>query len=97
MLLVFPFASKYRRQTAALARKRNNFVAALANPIVIAHADPGGNTEDLAREALGWKKQVLTFDIAENDNLTEMDVDAMEIKDIIAAVKNSRHDATKTP
>ena len=96
MLLMSPFAS-HHRQTTALACKRNNFVAALADLIVIASADPGGNTEDMVRQALAWNKKLLTFDFAENANLIEMGVDAMDIEDMVATVKNSRHDSTQTP
>ncbi|MFP4029471.1 MAG: DNA-processing protein DprA [Candidatus Brocadiia bacterium] len=84
MLLLSPFESKHRHQTRELARKRNEFVAALADLVVIAYAEPGGMTEDIARQALEWGKPTVTFDIDDNQNLAEMDVERMGVKEILA-------------
>jgi len=48
---------------------RNRFVAALANAVLIAHAQPGSKTEQLAQEVVGWGKQVCTLDHAANEHL----------------------------
>jgi hypothetical protein len=52
LLLLSPFAEKLRRATADLARKRNGFVAALAEAIFVAHAAPGSKTERFCRDVL---------------------------------------------
>ena len=58
-----------RRMTADTALTRNRFVAALADTVLIAHAQPGSKTEQLAREVLGWGKQVYTLDHPANEHL----------------------------
>lgn len=69
LLILSPFDAKHRRQTAALAEQRNEFVAALADRVFIAHAAPGGRTERLARQAIVWGKPLLTLAGPENLNL----------------------------
>ena len=50
MLLLSPFSGPaHSRQTARRATLRNEFVATLADEIIIVHATPGGHTETLAR------------------------------------------------
>ena len=44
MLALSPFPSVQRRPTAALAARRNEYVAELAARVFIAHAAPGGRT-----------------------------------------------------
>lgn len=88
MLLLSPFESKHRHQTRELARKRNKFVAALADLIVIAYADPGGMTEDIARQALEWGKPTVTFDIEDNEHLVEMGAEALTVDQIISRCQN---------
>lgn len=64
LLLVSPFEEKVRRITAETATARNRFVAVLADRVLIAHAEPGGKTEQLAREVAGWGKVVVTLEEA---------------------------------
>ena len=47
----------------------NRFVAALADTVLIAHAQPGSKTEQLAQEVVGWGKQVHTLDHPANEHL----------------------------
>jgi hypothetical protein len=54
LLLMSPFGEKVRRMTADTALTRNRFVAALADTVLIAHAQPGSKTEQLAQEVVGW-------------------------------------------
>ncbi len=72
LLVLSPFAEKQRRVTAQTAEVRNRFVAALADGVFVAHAAPGGRTERLCREVLGWGKTLLTLDSPENAELIEM-------------------------
>ena len=47
LLLLSPFPATAKRVTANLAARRNEFVAALADEVVIFHATPGGHLESL--------------------------------------------------
>jgi len=69
LLLMSPFGDKVRRLTVDTALTRNRFVAALADTVLIAHAQPGSKTEQLAREVVGWGKQVHTLDHPANEHL----------------------------
>jgi predicted Rossmann fold nucleotide-binding protein DprA/Smf involved in DNA uptake len=69
LLLLSPFARTVRRGDKRTALDRNRFVAALADRIFVAYADPQGKTEGFCREVLAWGKPVLTFDSAENANI----------------------------
>jgi predicted Rossmann fold nucleotide-binding protein DprA/Smf involved in DNA uptake len=69
LLLMSPFGEKVRRMTADTALTRNRFVAALADTVLIAHAQPGSKTEQLAQEVVGWGKQVYTLDHPANGYL----------------------------
>ena len=59
LLLVSPFGEQVRRITTETAMERNRFVAALAEQILIAHAEPGSKTEQLALEVAGWEKCII--------------------------------------
>jgi len=72
LLVLSPFDEKHRRPTAALAADRNDFVAAMADAVFIAHAAPGSKTESFCRRILSWGKPVLTFDSPENANLLSL-------------------------
>jgi predicted Rossmann fold nucleotide-binding protein DprA/Smf involved in DNA uptake len=72
LLLVSPFEKKHRRATADLAKKRNEFVAALADVVYVAYAAPGSTTESLCHRILRWNKPVFTFDCPDNAHLLAM-------------------------
>jgi len=78
LLVLSPFEKRFRRPTAALAATRNDFVAALAEEIFIAHAAPGSKTEAFCRRILSWSKPVLTFDSPENASLLTLGAKALE-------------------
>jgi hypothetical protein len=54
LLLLSPFPARENRVTTDLARRRNEFVATLADKACIAHATPGGQLEKLARKLTNW-------------------------------------------
>jgi predicted Rossmann fold nucleotide-binding protein DprA/Smf involved in DNA uptake len=54
MLILSAFASTAARITAELAVRRNEFVAALADEVYIAHATVGGHLESLTRRLRAW-------------------------------------------
>jgi predicted Rossmann fold nucleotide-binding protein DprA/Smf involved in DNA uptake len=72
LLLLSPFAEKLHRVTADLAQKRNEFVAALADAVFVAHAAPGGKTERYCRDVLDWGKPLLTLESGENIHLLSL-------------------------
>ena len=57
LLLLSFFKDNIRRATATTAAARNAIVAALADVILIAHAETGGKTEALCREAIGMENR----------------------------------------
>ena len=61
LLLLSVAADSEHRITAATALARNRFVVALAERVVIAHAEPGSKTETLLRFAISLGKPTLTF------------------------------------
>lgn len=69
LLVLSPFGKQHHRATADRALHRNQFVAALADQILVAHAGVGSRTELLVREFTSWGKSVWTIPCAENENL----------------------------
>ena len=74
LLLMSPFEEKVRRLTVDTALTRNRFVAALADTVLIAHAQPGSKTEQLAQEVVGWGKHVYTLAHPANERLLALGV-----------------------
>jgi len=60
MLILSAFPATAKRVTAEFATRRNEFLAALADEVYIAHATPGGHLERLASRVrewgIGWEK-----------------------------------------
>jgi predicted Rossmann fold nucleotide-binding protein DprA/Smf involved in DNA uptake len=54
MLILSMFPSGESRITSALAARRNEFVAALADDVWFAHIEEGGHTEKLAQQIALW-------------------------------------------
>lgn len=67
LLILSPFAET--RITAETSIARNRFVAALADAVFIAYAEPNGKIARLGYEVLAWGKPVFTFDDAANTHL----------------------------
>ncbi len=82
LLLLSPFAERFRRPTVELSEKRNEFVATLADQILFAYANPGGKTEALARKVIGWGKPVLTLDGKENANLVALGASVLRVEEL---------------
>ncbi|MCD6405087.1 MAG: DNA-processing protein DprA [Planctomycetes bacterium] len=72
LLVLSAFEKGQDRIAKHLARERNRFVVALAETIAIAHAQPGGQTEELAQLALSWGKPMYTFKSPQNSNLINL-------------------------
>ncbi len=54
LLVLSPFEGRPRRPDAKSARRRNQLVAALADEILIIHAEPGGATEQISKLVNRW-------------------------------------------
>ena len=78
LLILAPFESRYNRQTAALATRRNGFVAALADKICIAHAAEDSKTLAFAQMVVSWGKPVFTFETPANETLFQLGAQRME-------------------
>ena len=86
LLLLSPFDKKHSRATAALAQKRNEFVAALADAVFVAYAAPGGTMEAFCRTVLGWKRDVLTFACPENTHLLDIGARSVSPDSVLQAL-----------
>jgi predicted Rossmann fold nucleotide-binding protein DprA/Smf involved in DNA uptake len=62
LLILSPFGERVKRADRDTARIRNEFVAALASRVFVAHAATGGKTERFCQKILGWGKPLLTFE-----------------------------------
>lgn len=69
LLLLSPFAETPRRITAEMAVTRNRFVAALADVIFVAHAEPKSMTEQFCRDILVRRKALYTLESEANAHL----------------------------
>lgn len=78
LLILSPFGSRHDRQTVALANRRNDFVAALADKIYIAHAAEGGKTLKFAEQVIACGKPVFTFETSANEVLFQLGAQRME-------------------
>ncbi|MGH2534630.1 MAG: DNA-binding protein [Thermomicrobiales bacterium] len=78
LLVLSSFDAKHRRPTRDLAAARNAFAASLAARVFIAHAAPGGQTEQFARALVAQGKPVLSFDDPHNANLLALGATPIE-------------------
>jgi len=69
LLIVSPFPAKQSRISAEQAEQRNRLVAALAERVFVAYAEPGGKTEHLSELAISLGKPLYTFESKYNENL----------------------------
>jgi len=69
LVFLSPFLEKPRRATTETAFYRNRFTAALADVVLVLHAESGGKTEHLCREVLSWGKPLFTLSSDHNQNL----------------------------
>ena len=79
LLFLSPFAEKPRRATVEMAMIRNRFVAALADRVFVAHAEPSSKTEQFCREVTSWGKPLYTLDDEANANLVALGAKAVGV------------------
>jgi len=82
LLLLSPFEKKQNRPTIKTSAIRNRFVAAMADNIFVAHAAPGGKTEEFCREIITWEKPLLTLESVDNKNLIELGTKPVKPQDV---------------
>jgi len=69
LLVISPFDRRARRATNLLVDARNRFAVALADEILIIHAESGGKVDKLARSVLSEGRTVLTLASEANGHL----------------------------
>ncbi|MDI6770371.1 MAG: DNA-processing protein DprA [Anaerolineales bacterium] len=74
LTLISSFDSTVRRAQAKISYERNRLVAALAERILVLHAEPGGKLESLCQELVGWGKPIHTIKDTANENLIHLGV-----------------------
>jgi predicted Rossmann fold nucleotide-binding protein DprA/Smf involved in DNA uptake len=72
LLFLSIFRSHRHRADAQLALRRNRFVAALADKILVLYAAPSGGTEHFCQEILRWQKPVYTLENELNAQLVAL-------------------------
>jgi predicted Rossmann fold nucleotide-binding protein DprA/Smf involved in DNA uptake len=78
LLFLSCFDEKQRRPTVQTSLFRNRFVAALAEMIFVAYAEPHGKTEQFCSEIMAWGKPVYTLASKFNKNLLDMGAQSVE-------------------
>jgi predicted Rossmann fold nucleotide-binding protein DprA/Smf involved in DNA uptake len=71
LLVLSPFAAHEERITARLATRRNEFVAAIADRVLIVYAEPSGRIAKLSRTILERGTRLLTLPAPENKHLLD--------------------------
>jgi len=78
ILIMSAFAPEERRIIRRLALRRNRFVCALSERVLVPHASPGSATLKLCSELIASGKPVLTFADRANDDLLLNGASAVE-------------------
>ena len=86
MLILSFFDGNIHRPTATIAARRNAYIAALADRILIAHAEPGGKTETLCKDALAQNKPVFVLDSPDNAHLIELGAIPISAEEVCDAI-----------
>jgi predicted Rossmann fold nucleotide-binding protein DprA/Smf involved in DNA uptake len=71
LLVLSPFAAHEERINARLATRRNEFVAAIADRVLIVYAEPASRTAKLAQAILERETPLLTLPAPENKHLLD--------------------------
>jgi predicted Rossmann fold nucleotide-binding protein DprA/Smf involved in DNA uptake len=89
LLILSPFPAKQSRISAGRAEQRNRLVAALAERVFVAYADPGGKTEQLCREVIAKGKPLYTFASEHTRNLEAAGATVLtgEAEQVVAALR----------
>ena len=71
LLVITPFDKSTTRITQKTASQRNEFMASLADEIIIAYASPNGKLQKLISKIQSNGKLLSTFDVEENKEIIE--------------------------
>jgi predicted Rossmann fold nucleotide-binding protein DprA/Smf involved in DNA uptake len=82
LLFLSCFPSHRHRSDVEMASRRNRFVAAIADKVLILHAAPSGKTEQLCRDLISWQKTVYTIDNEANQNLVSLGVQPIFLRTV---------------
>lgn len=82
LLLLSPFGVGEHRSTVEQSLYRNKVVAALSDKVFVAHASPGGKTEEFCKKIIQWGKPLYTFASDYNTNLINMGAIPITLNDI---------------
>jgi predicted Rossmann fold nucleotide-binding protein DprA/Smf involved in DNA uptake len=91
LLVLSPFDAAQRRVTADTAQRRNRFVAALADEVLVTYAAPGGKTERFCRDLLGRGQPISTFEGQDSASLVALGATATALSALLARY-NGRDD-----
>ena len=90
LLILSFFDDSILRPTAAIAAKRNVHVAALADRLLIAHAEQGSKTEQLCKDALAGEKRVFAIDSPDNAHLVETGIAPIQVENLRTLLSGKR-------
>jgi predicted Rossmann fold nucleotide-binding protein DprA/Smf involved in DNA uptake len=93
LLILSPFATQYRRPTAALAEQRNRLVAVLSATIFVAHAGAGSRITRLCSDMIAQNKPVFTFDLPDNAHLVQLGARAQSVQTLLPSLRNLSSDS----
>ena len=88
LLILSFFDDSVRRATASIAARRNACVAALADRILIAHAEMGGKIEALCKNVLASGKPVFTLESADNAHLMELGARPVSVDNLTSLIED---------
>ena len=82
LLLLSSFRSHRHRSDVPMAVRRNRFVAALADRILILSAAPASKTETFCRDILPWRKPLFTLASDFNQNLVTLGAKPLDPREL---------------
>jgi predicted Rossmann fold nucleotide-binding protein DprA/Smf involved in DNA uptake len=80
VLVLSPFEKNVKRPTAEGSQRRNQFVGALAITIFVAHAEPGGKTEEFCKAIVAAGKPLYTFESQYNETIVDAGAKPVDTK-----------------
>jgi len=86
LLFLSPFPQTENRMSAERAHIRNEFVAALADKVLIAYAHPGGSIERLCHKLSSEQKPLFALDDKYNSHLQAITPEIASPDTIVAAM-----------